>query len=92
MRPISWKYRLYRAIYLYIQKKLKEEYKMVHRCDNRCSNCKRWNSEVSINHESKVVSTSFGFYLDCGACGSRTYWNTGIAPVAISCDSNGNPD
>lgn len=60
--------------------------------DIRCPNCGEWYSySVAIGKDVKILDTVYGFNLECGNCKKLSNWNCIIAPVALPCDTNGEP-
>lgn len=60
--------------------------------DIKCPACNIWFSISGIENRHNTLSRpDFGYHLECGNCGSDSYWNCVHAPVMLLCDGKGVP-
>lgn len=82
---------LINKIYLWSKRKVKEDHLKKHKNDIKCTNCNEWYSVSGVEYKHEIHPFDYGYLTVCGKCGEKSHWNTVAAPVALLCDSDGNP-
>jgi len=87
------KRKFWRWLFKYSRKKYQDAHMEVHHNDIKCRGCHEWFSinGIDFKHEYVGEQPDFGIKVKCGRCGTESYYNLCIAPVAIYCDENGVP-
>lgn len=85
--------RLWRWLFKYSQKKIRQDHMDTYKNDIKCHGCNTWFSISGVSYKHKYVGKQpdWGVRVKCGQCGFVSNFNLCIAPVAIFCDDNGIP-
>ena len=83
--------RVFKIIYLWVRKAIKNRHLAARHNDIKCANCKEWFSISGIRFNHEYERHDWGYQVKCGQCGHVSYWNCECAPFPVQCDENGEP-
>ena len=87
----SW-LKFWKKVYLFAEKKVRENHLKKHHNDIKCPNCNVWFSVSGLRYKHMNLDCAENIIsIECGQCKEVSHWNSQIAPVLILCDINGVP-